>query len=234
LPFYRFPFGLLSQTFGSIYGRILDDDSKESMPGASIWIETGGSIIGTTSDNDGYFKLKPLNPGVYNVNISYVGYKKTIMKTVRVNPDKISFLNDIYISQIEIMGDTFEIKAPSIGNKLIDPLQPSKQSLAGGDLKRIPGGKNFTNLLSTFSSDVMVDAGERVYIRGARDGSVLYIVDGIRMKDSNVGVPTSAISSMTVYTGAVPAKYGDFTGGVIVIETKSFFDIESERIASNL
>ncbi|MFC1733867.1 carboxypeptidase-like regulatory domain-containing protein [candidate division KSB1 bacterium] len=228
------PFGLLSQNFGSIYGRILDEESKESLPGANIWVETGGSLVGTTTDNNGYFKLKPLRPGIYNVNISFVGYETAIMKTVRVNPDKITFLNDVSIVKIGIMSPEFEKKAKPYGNKLIDPLQPSMQSLSDRDLKNIPGGKNVANLISSFSSDIKVDAGDRIYIRGARNGSVLYLVDGIRMKDPNIGIPTSAISSMTVYTGAVPAKYGDFTGGVIVIETKSYFDFESERIARNL
>jgi hypothetical protein len=29
---------------------------------------------------------------------------------------------------------------------------------------------------------------------------------------------------MRVYSGGIPAKYGDCSGGVIVIETKSYFD----------
>jgi hypothetical protein len=29
---------------------------------------------------------------------------------------------------------------------------------------------------------------------------------------------------MTVYAGGIPARYGDFTGGVIVVETMGYFD----------
>ena len=32
-------------------------------------------------------------------------------------------------------------------------------------------------------------------------------------------VPKSAIANITVYTGGIPANYGDFTGGVIEITT---------------
>jgi outer membrane receptor protein involved in Fe transport len=38
-------------------------------------------------------------------------------------------------------------------------------------------------------------------------------------------IPSSAIGSISVYTGGLPAKYGDTTGGVVVIETKSYMDL---------
>jgi outer membrane receptor protein involved in Fe transport len=31
-----------------------------------------------------------------------------------------------------------------------------------------------------------------------------------------------------VYSGAIPAKYGDTNGGVIVVETRSYFDLLRE------
>jgi hypothetical protein len=34
-----------------------------------------------------------------------------------------------------------------------------------------------------------------------------------------------------VYSGGLPAKYGDTMGGVIVVETKSFFDMYYESLA---
>jgi len=43
------------------------------------------------------------------------------------------------------------------------------------------------------------------------------------------------IGNMTVYTGGVPAKYGDFTGGVVVIESKSYSDyVIEKRIRSRM
>lgn len=43
-----------------------------------------------------------------------------------------------------------------------------------------------------------------------------------------IGIPGLAIGAMKVYTGGVPAKYGDVNGGVIVVETKSYFDLSKE------
>ena len=39
-----------------------------------------------------------------------------------------------------------------------------------------------------------------------------------------MGIPGIAVGSVKVYTGGIPAAYGDVTGGVIVVETKSYFD----------
>ena len=40
----------------------------------------------------------------------------------------------------------------------------------------------------------------------------------------DANIPGLAIGSVKVYTGGVPARYGDFTGGCIVIETQSYFN----------
>jgi hypothetical protein len=38
---------------------------------------------------------------------------------------------------------------------------------------------------------------------------------------------------MVIYTGGIPAKYGDTMGGVVVLETKGYFDLLRERKYKN-
>ena len=78
----------------------------------------------------------------------------------------------------------------------------------------------------------MTNDGELVF-RGARKGDMLYLMDGV--KTTSIGnVPSSSIGRMMVYTGGLPAKYGDTLGGVVVMESKSYFDLyrkwEAEEI----
>ena len=40
-----------------------------------------------------------------------------------------------------------------------------------------------------------------------------------------IGIPGLAVGSIKVYTGGIPSNYGDVTGGVIVVETTSYFDL---------
>ncbi|MFY8138858.1 MAG: hypothetical protein ACOVMR_12165, partial [Flavobacteriales bacterium] len=55
-------------------------------------------------------------------------------------------------------------------------------------------------------------------------GSVIYMIDGVKIRENVPNIPSCGISRMAVYTGGLPAKYGDTTGGVIVIETKNYLE----------
>lgn len=57
-------------------------------------------------------------------------------------------------------------------------------------------------------------------IRGSRTDGTALIVDGVRMPIGTV-IPTAGTESFEVLTGGIPAKYGDFTGGAIMITTAS-------------
>lgn len=64
--------------------------------------------------------------------------------------------------------------------------------------------------------------------RGSRFDAVYYYIDGIKVI-GNPKIPQSAINQLTVYTGGLPANYGDVTGGIISIETKSARSYAAER-----
>ena len=38
-------------------------------------------------------------------------------------------------------------------------------------------------------------------------------------------IPGVAVQGLEAYTGGIPAKYGDTTGGVVVLETKGYCDL---------
>lgn len=64
--------------------------------------------------------------------------------------------------------------------------------------------------------------------RGSRSDAVNYYIDGIKVI-GNPKIPQSAINQLTVYTGGLPANYGDVTGGIVSIETKSARSYAAER-----
>ena len=85
--------------------------------------------------------------------------------------------------------------------------------------------RNPKELFASMNSDIIIQEGTSdVIIRGSRPGDAIYYVDGVKSRDLN-GVPGVAIGSMMGYSGGIPAKYGDTTGGVIALETKSYFDL---------
>ena len=63
--------------------------------------------------------------------------------------------------------------------------------------------------------------GKNLYIRGSRQGSTGYYIDGNKIM-SSAEVPGIGIAGIEVITGGVPAEYGDCTGGVVIITTKEY------------
>ncbi len=209
---------------GSIRGRVVDSITGETIPGANVWIVSGFNTIGAVTDANGYYHVKSVTPGVYTLNVSFVGYRK-ISANVRVSTDRITSLKDIALSSNADL-PAFEIVwFPEVN------LDPEISVLARKEeLSELPNKRDFTAVIQKIVPGAQTsEDGKEVYLRGARNGSVVYYVDGVKQRSSNLGVPSSAISSMTVYMSGVPAKYGDFDGGVVVVETLSYFDLEAER-----
>jgi hypothetical protein len=219
---YLFAAQIYAQGTGEIKGRLFDNDTKLSLPGAHVIVKNGNTNIAVESDINGYYKIKPLSSGQYTMTISYMGYKTVTITDVVVNPEKITFIKDLNLSMEGIMigGKIAEIIAfrDSIINP--DPIVIFRAEA----IKQVAGHSKIENLISKMTSELYVNERDEIYFRGARNDNFIYIVDGVKSPDGQAHIPSGAIGSLSVFTGGVPAKYGDFTGGCIVIETKSFFD----------
>lgn len=223
---------VFSQSFGEIHGRIIDD-SGNPLPFANVIAYQGEKPIGTTANELGKFKIKPLNPGIYSLEISFIGYHQTSIREITVNPDEIRFLGDLKLipNEVVISDDALVI---TYRDKLIDPEETSKITMRSGEIARSPMAKNPVGLVASMLSDVSQKPGtEELYFRGARSSSILYLIDGQKITSGIGRFPGGAIGSISVYTGGLPAKFGDTTGGVVVIETKNYFDFYNERKAQN-
>jgi hypothetical protein len=213
---------IYAQGTGEIKGRLFDNDSKLSLPGAHVTVKNGNTSMVAVSDINGYYKIKPLSSGQYTMTVSYVGYKTVTITDVVVNPEKITFIKDLNLSMEGIMIDGKIVEIIGYRDSIINP-EPVTIIRADA-IKVMAGHSKIENLLSKMTSDLYVNEKDEIYFRGARNNNFVYIVDGVKSPDGQAHIPSGAIGSMAVYTGGVPAKYGDFTGGCIVIETKSFFD----------
>jgi hypothetical protein len=220
---FMFPFlRTVAQSSGEIHGRVLDSSTGESIPGAHVIIKAGTSVVaGTVSDVDGYFKMKPVPVGTHIVNISCVGFGEKEILSVQVDADKITFLREISMTYGTDL-PTFTI---TWKGDLVDPENPSKKTMDMIVMKKIPGSSNFSDMLSAISSDIYSSEDRsEIHFRGLRANDAIYIVDGVKMINPSAMIPTRGIGNMTVYSGGVPAKYGDFTGGVIIVESDSYFN----------
>ena len=219
-----------SQAGGTIKGTLIDAETKTPIPVANAYVKYGETMIGGVTDFDGNFTIKPVPPGTYIVTFSMLGYGEKQLANVHVEQDKITFVNNI-----ELMPGIIMTEVIIFPEQVLDPEKTGMKSLGAEEIMVMANNDNVNLLLAATTSDIQVsDDGDEIYFRGSRSGDALYIIDGMRMGNPQAICPSIAIGKMQVYTGGVPAKYGDFTGGVVVIETQSYFEWlaaqESERL----
>jgi hypothetical protein len=212
-----------AQSFGEIHGKVVDDLGNP-VEMALIVATNGVDNVTDQTDPEGKYRIKPLKPGNYTVFGMMVGNVSDTIRSVTVNPDKITFLNPFRLMS---NATTKEIDVVEHRVKLINRDGDHIQTLLAEDLKHRPtthGGK-LSAIVGSMSSDLKpAGDGSGISVRGSREGGLLYFVDGMKIRDSDVAVPACGISSVSLYTGGIPAKYGDTTGGIVIVETKSYLE----------
>ena len=211
-----------SQNTGEIKGKVYDSQNKQTLPGAYVYVKVGDNMIGTATDINGNFTIKPLNAGIYTIFYKYTGKQTAEVKDVPVDPARITFMDDKYLDDTVFSVGGEEAVITAFRDKIIDP-EP-KITIRPKEIKEIAGKNDINLIIKSMTSQVMVTENKELYFRGARNDNFVYIIDGVKSPDGKAHIPSGAIGSLTVYTGGVPAQYGDFTGGCIVIESIGYFD----------
>lgn len=214
---------------GTIRGRIIDA-SKQTLPGASIYIEN--LRTGVTSDVNGYYTFSNLNPGTYTIKISYVGYSPVEMKiTIPAGKtlEKDVVLNEGLELQEVVVGGAFQGQRRAINSQKnslgitnvvsADQVGKFPDSNIGDALKRISG------------INVQYDQGEARFgqVRGTSADLSSVTINGNRIPSAegdtrNVQldlIPADMIQTIEVNKVVTPDMDGDAIGGSINLVTKN-------------
>lgn len=226
----------MAQSFGEIQGKLLD---QEGLPAIGAYVQATNGVDGATgvTNVDGRYRINHLKPGKYNLLITSTGMDTVRFNEVEVNPDQIAFVPEIEL--IPYTGSSFvakEVKVLSFRDPLIHKDAEHVQTWRSEDIKHLPtahGGK-IADIVKSMSSDIKPSGdGSGMSIRGSREGGTLIFVDGVKIRNSDIAVPASGISSVSVYTAGIPAKYGDTTSGVIIVNTKSYTEDYNRKISGD-
>ena len=216
---------------GDVIGTIVDMKTEAPIYDAVVYIEDNGTMYRARTSYDGRFRISAIPAGTYSMNVRQ--YEDT-MKNIAVHVPMDGFHNagTIKFTSTLVVYEGMDASAGLNDLKLIDGNLPVT-SMSAEEIEKSPLKNDVKGMLAGMSSDIkMTNDGELVF-RGARKGDMLYLMDGV--KTTSIGnVPSSSIGRMMVYTGGLPAKYGDTLGGVVVMEFKSYFDLyrkwEAEEI----
>ena len=208
-------FASFAQT-GTLKGKVTDAMTGETIPMANLVIKSDGVVvIGGASDFDGDFTIKPINPGRYSVEVSFIGYATIIQNNVLISPDKITFSDYGLSIESAVLG---EVEIIEYDVPLIDA-DKSGSTKTKEQITALPT-RNIQNVAATTAGVYQQDTGGSLNVRGSRSNATAYYIDGIKITGSSNVLPQSAIEQMTVVTGGLPAQYGDATGGIVSITTR--------------
>lgn len=209
---------------GEIKG-FVKDENGDPLPGVTVYVKIAGNMQGVASDGDGKYTIKPVKAGTHAVYASAIGYKKVKIYDVLVTSGNIAYVNvDMNIAATEI--DVFVVEEKMHEIDLLDKSEPGVQHIIPKEFHRNVNRNNPIMAITTMTAGLtLAPNGKDVYVRGSRPQSTQFITDGVKSRTGEIGIPGQAVGSVKVYTGGVPSNYGDLTGGVIVVETKSYFDL---------
>ena len=98
---------------GFIRGSVFDGKTGEFLPGVTIFVEN--TTLGTITDLDGKFNL-PVEPGTYQLRISFISYETMHINDVVVEADKPAVLDNLMLEEVTIQLEEAVVTARYIRN----------------------------------------------------------------------------------------------------------------------
>lgn len=177
-------------SFNSIMGKVTDAMNGEGLIGVKIIISKAGVLVaGGTTDFNGYFKIG-VDPGTYDIHVSYIGYEEQVLKKVKVNKNQVVKINP----QLKIG----EVLDEVVVNGYKIPFVIKDETSTGGTvtsehLKSLPG-RDISTLATTVVGVSSSDRSDAVILKGSASTTRDYYIDGVRVegkkmvKDSKVSI----------------------------------------------
>jgi len=165
--------GLNAQgVYGTLSGSIKDDSTGEYLSFASLSLTQNGQVkYQAISDEKGFYSIKPIVPGVYDLTVSMLSYRKKIINQISINANSITMQN-VSLKLEGITIGIIDIEPPA--KNLIEPDKVNRFIIDSDGLKTIP----LSNLPSIVNLTPGVTNG---FFRGQRLETTAYYVDGVKI-----------------------------------------------------
>ncbi len=223
---------------GKITGKIIDKKTGEELIGVSVSIL--GTSFGSSTNIEGSYTIVSLKPGKYTLNVSYVGYIKKQLVGVEVKANESTALNVILEESTQSLNEVViqaELRKESANAMLIQQKSSTSVSdaISADVIKRSPD--NSTSDVMKRVSGATVQDNKFAVIRGLNDRYNSAYINGAPLPSTEADkkafsfdiFPSNMLANMTITKTATPDLPGDFTGGLITINTK---DIPDEKFLS--
>lgn len=217
-----------AQQDGTIVGTVTDSTNGQPLPGVNVVI--ANTQQGTSTDQQGNFRIADVEPGSYTLQASFVGYA-TMTRDVEVEAGETTTVNFV-LAPSEVALEEMVVTALGI-ERQERSLSYSTQEVEGADLKQARELNVGTSLKGKVSglrvnqAATGVGGDVRMVIRGNRSISgssqPLFVVDGVPIRGDISDINPDNIQSIEVLKGPnAAALYGnEAQNGVVLITTES-------------
>jgi len=231
---------IFSQNFGSLTGKIIDNETGYPLEGATIIVEDSNFFA--VSDQNGFFQILDLPTTSYNITASFIGFKSQTKFNIIVKSVGNQSLDYSLNPTSDILDEVILIESP-FKTSIETPL--STQTFSAVEIESYPGGNNdITRVIQSLPGISPSVGGFRndIIIRGGGPNETVYYLDGIEIPNINhfstqgssggpVGlVNISFIKDVTLSTSSFGAEYDNALSGVLAFKQR---DANKEKLSGN-
>jgi len=211
------PVMLFGASTGKITGVVKDIETGSPLPGANIMLD--GTVYGTATGVEGVYIILNIPPGTYDLSARMIGYKKMIVKNVRISADLTTHQDFILETEV-LQGEEVVVEAT---RPLIQQDVTASRTIQSGEEINAMPVDNYEGAM-TIVAGAVVDDGT-VHFRGGRTSEIVYLIDNMSMSDPLTGnndseISNFAIEEVHIMTGGFSAEYGNAQSGVVNVITK--------------
>lgn len=208
-----------SRETGAIRGTVADDQGSP-LPGVNVTL-SGPAIMGIrtfVTEANGEFRFPALPPGVYQVKAELQGFGTVVRENIRLSTTS-TLTVDIQLKPASVAEEVTVIaKSPTVDVK---STETASVTLANEILRNIPYNQftaDIVNLAPGVTNNVAYGASQNT--------GIAYTMDGVNVADPEAGSAWvfsdhNIVEEAKVMGVGLPAEYGNFTGVIFNIVTKS-------------
>ena len=168
---------------GIIKGQVTDALNNEPISFANVLIP--GTDIGTTTDLDGYYVISGLQPKLYDIQASYLGYTTKTEYEIQVTNSKPAIVN---LALSESVQDLQEVVVKASPFKKTEETPLSLRTIGVAEIQRNPGGnRDISRVIQTLPG-VTTPASFRndLIIRGGAPNENCFYLDDVEVPTINL------------------------------------------------
>jgi hypothetical protein len=225
------PAYLLAQETGEIGGAVTSKATGEPLVGIAVAVE--GTTLGAATDIDGKYVIKRVPAGTATLRITGVGYASKTVTGVEIIGAKTTTL-DIGLDEESVNLQEVVVTAEEVRSAENAVLAQRKRSASISDgvsaeqIKRSPDVTS-SDALKRVTGISIVD-NKFVFVRGITDRYNQTTLDGAPVTSTEAGkksfsfdlLPANLIENTSVIKSATPDLPGDFSGGLVQLNTRDF------------